>query len=70
MGQRLASFEALTLYLAAQRRDPLAGTGRFADDHPIVIVPTGQTTWEHAVATFNACVLAEYSSVSLASSKS
>lgn len=65
-GEQPATFEALRDYLARTRRAPGAAGGLYEPDHPIVIEPTGDTTWEHAMDAFNAAARARYTNVTFA----
>lgn len=44
-----------------------SGSGIFLEDHPVDIVPTPTTRWEHVVDVFNAAVRAGYTKVQFAS---
>jgi hypothetical protein len=35
----------------------------FEADHPIIVAPTGRTSWEHTMGVFNAAVRARYSNI-------
>jgi len=52
-------FESLYEYLSVRRIDGMGG-GLFADDHPVLVVPTADTSWAFAVGAFNAAVRAGY----------
>jgi biopolymer transport protein ExbD len=61
-----ASFDELLDFLRRRRVGPDSPTGLFEPDHPIVIVPTPSTRWEHAVGVFNAAARARYENITLA----
>lgn len=65
-GPRPATFEELYDYLDGRRRSDHAAGGVFEADHPIVVAPTGRTSWEHAMGAFNAVVRARYSNITFA----
>ena len=49
------------------RESRLSSAGFFLEDHPVDIVPTPTTRWEHVVDVFNAAVRAGYTKVQFAS---
>lgn len=49
------------------RESRASSTGFFLEDHPVDIVPTPTTHWEHVVDVFNAAVRAGYTRVQFAS---
>jgi biopolymer transport protein ExbD len=57
------TFEDLHDFLRARQIRPENATGLFRRDHPIVIVPTVETRWEHAVEALNAAARAQYTNV-------
>ncbi len=61
-----ATFEALFEFLRQRRIDEHAVGGLFEPDHPIVIVPSRTTRWEHVIETFNAPARARYTNVTFA----
>ena len=50
-------FESLYEFLAGRRIDGMGG-GVFAEDHPVLVVPSSDTSWAFAVGAFNAAVRA------------
>ncbi len=58
------TFEELFEFLARHRSGGLGGM--FEPDHPIVIVPTAETRWEHAIEAYNAAARARYTNVNFA----
>lgn len=67
--EEISTFEALFTYLSSRRLDGMGG-GLFASDHPLLVVPSPQTPWEHAVGAFNAAVRAGYVNISFEESTS
>ena len=67
--ESIRTFELLYDYLAARRLDGMGG-GLFADDHPLLVVPSSRTSWSHAVSAFNAAVRAGYVNISFDESAS
>jgi biopolymer transport protein ExbD len=57
--------ELLQILRSYQINDANTG-GLFAPDHPIVIVPTATTRWEHAVEVLNAAARARYTNITFA----
>ena len=62
-------FESLYEFLAARRIDGMGG-GLFADDHPVLVVPSSGTSWSFAVGAFNAAVRAGYVNITFEESAS
>ncbi len=62
-GPRPATFQELFVFLDGRRRSDRAAGGVFEADHPIVVAPTGRTSWEHAMGVFNAVVRARYTNI-------
>lgn len=58
-----ASFDDLFHFLQQRQRTPGSGTGLFTPDHPIIIDPSPQTRWEHAMGAFNAAARARYTNI-------
>jgi biopolymer transport protein ExbD len=67
--EAISSFESLYDYLAARRLDGMGG-GLFAEDHPLLVVPSSRTSWSHAVSAFNAAVRAGYVNITFEESAS
>ncbi len=61
-----ATFQELFEVLAANRRSDRAAGGLFEADHPIIVEPTGGTSWEHAMGAFNAMARARYTNITFA----
>ena len=59
-------FDELGDFLRSRRLGPHTRLGLFEPEHPVVIVPTRLTRWEHAVEAFNTVVHAEYSNITFA----
>jgi biopolymer transport protein ExbD len=57
------TFEELYDFLARRRIDASSPRGLFEPDHPIIIQPTRTTTWQHAMAAFNAAARARFTNV-------
>lgn len=55
----VGDFESLYEFLAGRRIDGMGG-GLFAEDHPVLVVPSPDTSWAFAVGAFNAAVRAGY----------
>jgi biopolymer transport protein ExbD len=56
-----ADIDELESFLRSSLEDP--GAALFRQDHPVMIVPTPTTRWEHVVDTFNAAVRSGFRSV-------
>ena len=66
-GLRPATFQQLFEFLSDSRRTDRAAGGLFEADHPVIVEPTGRTSWAHAMGAFNAVVRARYSNITFAS---
>ncbi len=66
-GPRPTTFRQLVQFLSGNRRMDRAAGGLFEADHPIIIEPTGRTSWAHAMGAFNAAVRARYTNITFAS---
>ncbi|MCH7799761.1 MAG: biopolymer transporter ExbD [Planctomycetes bacterium] len=66
-GPRPATFRQLVRFLSGNLRRDRAAGGLFEADHPIIIEPTGRTSWAHAMGAFNAAVRARYTNITFAS---
>ena len=62
-------FQSLYEFLSARRIDGMGG-GLFADDHPVLVVPSSDTSWSFAVGAFNAAVRAGYVNITFEESSS
>ncbi len=60
------TFQELFEILAGSRRSDRAAGGLFEADHPIIVEPTGGTSWEHAISAFNAIARARYTNITFA----
>ena len=60
------TFQELFEFLDGRRRSDRAAGGVFEADHPIIVAPTGRTSWEHSMGVFNAAVRARYSNITFA----
>ena len=61
-----ASFEELFEFLRQRQITEHTVGGLFEPDHPMVIVPTRTTRWEHVIDAFNALARAQYTNVTFA----
>ncbi len=61
-----ATFEELFDFVRQRQIGEHAIGGLFEPDHPMVIVPTRTTRWEHVIDTFNALARAHYTNVTFA----
>jgi biopolymer transport protein ExbD len=59
------SFDDLEEFLEQRRITAGVTGGLFEPDHPLLILPTATTTWQHAMQTFNAVARAQYTNVTL-----
>lgn len=57
------TFDQLNRFLDQRRIRPAVPGGLFEPDHPILIVASDTTRWEHVVATFNAAAKARYTNI-------
>jgi biopolymer transport protein ExbD len=58
-----SGFEELHDFLHRRLIGPGSTTGLFEEDHPVVIVPSSATRWEHAIEAFNAAARARYRNI-------
>lgn len=65
-----SSFDDLYDFLRERRIAPGRAGGLFAADHPLIVEPSQNARWEHAIGAFNAAVRAEYTNVSFRSAGS
>ncbi len=61
-----ASFDDLYSLLRRSQHRSGEAEGMFEPDHPIIIEPSRQTRWEHAVEALNAAARARYTNVTFA----
>ena len=61
----VATVEELTQFLRSNKIDEFHVTGLFAEAHPVLIQPTENARWEHALATYNAVARAKYTNITL-----
>ena len=59
----VGTFDDLFAFLRERRVGAGGGLGLFEDDHPIVVVPTRATRWDHAMEAFNAAARASYTNI-------
>ena len=59
------SLAELKKFLRANRADGFGTGGLFTPDHPILIRPSSETRWEHAVAAYNTAVQSRYTNITL-----
>ena len=60
------TFQELFEFLDGNRRSDRAAGGVFEADHPIIVEPTGGTSWDHAIGAFNAATRARYTNITFA----
>ncbi len=63
--EEVATVTALTSFLRANKMDGFHVSGLFTETHPVLIQPAEETRWEHALATYNAVALADYTNITL-----
>ncbi|MBC8310084.1 MAG: biopolymer transporter ExbD [Phycisphaerales bacterium] len=61
----ISSLNALSTFLRSNKAGGFGNSGLFTENHPIRIKPTSDTRWEHAIATYNIVVGANYTNISL-----
>ncbi len=61
-----ATFDDLFDFLTQRQINEAAIGGLFEPDHPIIIVASGTTRWEHVLAGFNAAARARYTNIMFA----
>lgn len=61
-----ATFTDLYDFLAARQISETSIGGLFEQDHPIIIVASGTTRWEHVLGGFNAAARARYTNIMFA----
>jgi biopolymer transport protein ExbD len=61
----IQSLGELKKFLRANRADGFGTGGLFTPDHPILIRPSSETRWEHAVAVYNTTVQSRYTNITL-----
>ena len=61
----IRSIDGLVYFLRTNRADGFGSTGLFTPTHPILIKPTGETRWDHTLATYNAVARAKYTNITL-----
>jgi biopolymer transport protein ExbD len=59
----IASPEVLTQFLRLNKVDEFHVTGLFMETHPVLIRPTENARWEHALAVYNAVARASYTNI-------
>ena len=59
------SIEALQLFLHSNLSDGFGTQGLFTDDHPIRLIPTKTTRWDHVLTVYNTVVEMEYTNIIL-----
>ncbi|MSR44008.1 MAG: hypothetical protein EXS15_01425 [Phycisphaerales bacterium] len=70
VSRRVDDFNALAITLEQLRRRVGSADGLFDSAHPILVVPSPSTPWQHAVEGFNAAVRAGYQNIGFAESRS
>ena len=61
----IASLAELSSFLRSNKASGFGRHGLFAETHPILVRPTKNTRWEHAIAAYNVVVNAAYTNISL-----
>jgi|TARA_B100000959_G_scaffold281298_1_gene345035 biopolymer transport protein ExbD len=61
----ISSLSALSTFLRSNKAGGFGSNGLFTENHPILIKPTRDTRWEHAIAAYNIVVDANYTNISL-----
>lgn len=61
----IGSLDDLSLFLRSNKASGFGRSGLFAGTHPILVKPTKNTRWEHAIAAYNTVVNAKYTNISL-----
>ena len=61
----IASLDELSSFLRSNKASGFGRNGLFAETHPILVRPTKNTRWEHAIAAYNVVVNANYTNISL-----
>jgi biopolymer transport protein ExbD len=59
------SLDELSSFLRSNKASGFGRGGLFAETHPILVKPTKNTRWEHAIAAYNVVVNANYLNISL-----
>ena len=63
--ESVESLHALSTFLRTNKASGFGSTGLFAENHPILIKPTNDTRWEHAIAAYNVVAEADYTNITL-----
>ena len=61
----VVSLQGLSAFLTSNQVSLISMDGLFAQTHPILIQPTVNTRWEHAVSAYNVVVDANYTNITL-----
>jgi biopolymer transport protein ExbD len=61
----VSGIDGLHRFLRKYRADGFGNDGLFTPDHPIVIRPSAEARWDHAMAAYNAAAAARYSNITL-----
>ncbi|HIB00895.1 MAG TPA: biopolymer transporter ExbD [Phycisphaerales bacterium] len=61
----ISSLRSLSSFLRTNKASGFGSGGLFAENHPILIKPTNDTRWDHAIATYNAVAGASYTNITL-----
>ncbi len=61
----IGSLDDLSLFLRSNKASGFGQSGLFAETHPILVKPTKNTRWEHAIAAYNTVVNAKFTNISL-----
>ena len=61
----VGTLRELHAFLRSNRADGFGTAGLFTPDHPVLIRPSADTRWEHAIAAYNTVVHARYTNITL-----
>ena len=61
----IGSLQKLSTFLRSNKAGGFGRGGLFASTHPVLVKPTKETRWEHAIAAYNIVVDAKYTNISL-----
>ncbi len=61
----VSTVTGLTSFLKSNKIGSFRGSDLFSVVHPILIKPTSQTRWDHAIAVYNAAAKAEFTNITL-----
>ena len=61
----ISSLHELSAFLRTNKAGGFGSGGLFAEHHPILIKPSNETRWDHAIATYNTVASALYTNITL-----